>query len=774
MIIDKETVQLIKDRASIVDVVGKYVHLIKAGNNYKGLCPFHNERTPSFSVNVRKNYCYCFSCHKGGNPVNFLMEKEGYSFHEALRELAKMYGIQIPEQEMNEEERERLSRRDLMLAINKWAMGVMEANLRTEEGVSIALQYLYHRHVTEEAIKAFHLGYIPERSKEFTDTISGRGYDPEVLMELGLVGKSERDGNYYDKMRGRVIFPILSEGGRVVGFGARTMRKEDKAKYVNSPANAIYSKKEELYGFVQAKESIREKKKVYLVEGYMDVIGMWQTGIRNVVAACGTSFTEEQALLIKRHTENITLIFDNDNAGRRAAEKSMRLLLKIGLTPKILILPDGHDPDSFARENSPEGVEKYVDENETDFLTYLVRNYIEEHKSDPVAVGNGMKQIVNVLAYISSGLSREIYVRECARLTGFSEETVLQATLDARKDVERELAFESEMRQKEKDREEREERQEKERRDKSEVQGTSGEESDENVDNGLRPDDSRSNSTKTDFWRRTSANANYTPTSSYPGDTREDNNLFREERNLFLRERVLCEYLVKYGLLVAGVYEDENGEKFEINVWEYVRSQIENDGTGFSDPLCRRVYDKLQDIMSDYEPHWQSYSETIEKKIEEMRKEGFDAIAEKNPDMETIRAEEERLEYTLSRERDNLKQQYERNYIENLLSYDEDDNIRKFVSSIVIERHQLSNLYLKNGNAENDEDRLSSIVPRAIFEWKSELLTLRHKELMERFKAIDPTDEESVRIIQQELSAILDMRSEIAKNIGDRIIAPRR
>ncbi|MDE6866516.1 MAG: DNA primase, partial [Muribaculaceae bacterium] len=283
--IDQETVQRIKDTADIVDVVSDYVHLIRRGGNYVGLCPFHNERTPSFSVNRRKNYCYCFSCKKGGSPVNFIMEKEGLQYHEALLHLAKKYGIEVKERELTPEERQRQSEREAMFVANEWAMRKMQENLfETEEGKDIGLSYFYRqRGITREAVNAFRLGYALDNGQALPREAQKAGFDLEIFKKVGLIGTS-KDGRTYDRYRGRVIFPILNTSGKVVGFGGRTL-KNDLSKYINSPESEIYKKNQELYGIFQARNAIGKEDKCFLVEGYFDVIGMWQAGIKNVVAS---------------------------------------------------------------------------------------------------------------------------------------------------------------------------------------------------------------------------------------------------------------------------------------------------------------------------------------------------------------------------------------------------------------------------------------------------------------------------------------------------------
>ena len=348
--IDKETVDKILDAADIVDVVSDFVHLRRRGSNYVGLCPFHNEKTPSFSVSRSKGICKCFSCGKGGSPVNFIMEHEQMSYYEALKYLAKKYNIEVKERELTDEEKQAQSERENMLLVNDFALKNFEDNLfNTDEGRSVGLSYFYEREFTDSTIKKFHLGYSMEGRSELYNAIKKNGYNPTYAIESGLCIKGEH--GVYDRFKGRVMFPVLNIAGKVIAFGGRTLKK-DPAKYVNSPESIIYKKKNELYGLYQAKQAIVKKDKCFLVEGYTDVLSMHQAGIENVVASSGTSLTEGQIRLIHRFTDNITVLYDGDSAGIKASLRGIDLLLAEGLNVKVLLLPDGDDPDSFAKKHN--------------------------------------------------------------------------------------------------------------------------------------------------------------------------------------------------------------------------------------------------------------------------------------------------------------------------------------------------------------------------------------------------------------------------------------
>ena len=361
--IDRETVQKILDAADIVEVVSDFVSLKRRGANYIGLCPFHNERTPSFSVSKSKGICKCFSCGKGGSPVNFLMELEQLSYNEALRYLARKYNIEIKEHEMSDVEREAANEREALLAVNDFACKHFENNLwNTTDGKEIGHSYFRERGLSDEIMKRFRLGYAIDSPSDLSSAAFRAGYTEKYLTASGLCSKSER--GLYDRFKGRVIYPVFSVSGRIVAFGGRTLRKDKNvAKYVNSPESALYRKSYELYGLYQAKQQIVRKDKCILVEGYMDVISMAQIGVENIVASSGTSLTEGQIRLIHRFTNNVTVIYDSDPAGIKASLRGIDMLLAEGLDIKVLLLPDGDDPDSFAQSHTLEQVEQCLTED---------------------------------------------------------------------------------------------------------------------------------------------------------------------------------------------------------------------------------------------------------------------------------------------------------------------------------------------------------------------------------------------------------------------------
>ncbi|MDE6818659.1 MAG: DNA primase, partial [Muribaculaceae bacterium] len=424
--IDQETVRKILDTADIVDVVSDFVKLKRSGANYMGLCPFHNERTPSFSVSKARGICKCFSCGKGGTPVGFIMEHEQLSYVEALKWLANKYNIEIKERELTPEERAAATERESMLALNDFALQFFERTLTdSEEGRSIGLSYFRNRGLSDAAIKRFRLGFAPERYNALSSEALAKGYGREMLTATGLCAERNH-GELVDRFRGRVMFPVFSVSGKVIAFGGRTLKtSKEVAKYVNSPESLIYHKSNELYGLYQAKREIVKKDKCILVEGYMDVISMSQRGVENVVASSGTSLTEGQIALIHRFTPNVTVIYDSDAAGIKASLRGIDMLLAHGMNIKVMLLPDGDDPDSFSKTHTLEEIEQYFKENETDFIRFKTRILLDSLESnDPVGRAGVINSIARSISVIPDRVIRSEYIKECARLLETDEDIV--------------------------------------------------------------------------------------------------------------------------------------------------------------------------------------------------------------------------------------------------------------------------------------------------------------------------------------------------------------
>ncbi len=431
--IDQATIDRVLDAAQIVDVVSDFVTLRKRGVNYIGLCPFHDERTPSFSVSPSKGICKCFSCGKGGNAVHFIMEHEQLSYHSAIKWLAKKYHIEIKERELTDEEKQAQNLRESLLVVNQFASQYFQDILHThEEGKQIGLNYFRSRGFRDDIIKKFQLGYSLNKPADLAKTAVSKGYQSDFLVKTGLCYTKD-DGSLHDRFWGRVIFPVHSVSGNVVAFGGRvlnTATKNVQMKYVNSPESEIYHKSRELYGIFFAKQSIVKQDRCFLVEGYTDVISMHQSGIENVVSSSGTALTSEQIRLIHRFTNNITLLYDGDPAGIKASIRGIDMLLEEGMNVKVCLLPDGDDPDSFARKHNATEYQAYINEHEVDFITFKTNLLLEEAGRDPIKRASLISGIVKSISVIPDSIVRSVYIRECSRLLEIEEKILVQSVAD--------------------------------------------------------------------------------------------------------------------------------------------------------------------------------------------------------------------------------------------------------------------------------------------------------------------------------------------------------
>ena len=436
--IDRQTIDKIMDATNIVDVVSEFVTLRKAGVNYKGLCPFHDDTTPSFMVSPAKNICHCFACGEGGNAVNFLMKHEQITYPEALRWLAKKYNIEIQEKELTDEEKQQQNDRDSMFIVNDWAMKYFQDILKNDpDGIAIGKQYFRSRGIRDDIIEKFNLGYALSKRDALVTAAQKAGYKEEFLVKTGLCIQNER--GVYDRYAGRVIFPWLNVSGRVVAFGGRLLDSRTKGvqqKYVNSPDSEIYHKERELYGLYQGKKAIAKEERVYMVEGYTDVIAMHQCGLENVVANSGTALSVYQIKLLRRFTQNITLLYDGDEAGIHAAMRGTDMLLAEGMNIKVLLLPDGDDPDSFARKHTATEFKEYIEKNATDFISFKTRLTVE-NVTDPVKRSEAIGGIVKSISVIPDQILRSTYLSELSQRLGIKEQTLLNSMNGMiRKDIE--------------------------------------------------------------------------------------------------------------------------------------------------------------------------------------------------------------------------------------------------------------------------------------------------------------------------------------------------
>ena len=436
--IDKPTIARIMDSAKIEEVVSEFVTLKKRGINYIGLCPFHNDSHPSFSVSPTRGICHCFTCGKGGNAVNFLMELEQMTYPDALRWLAKKYNIEIQEREMTNEEKQRESERESMFIVNDWAAKYFQDILQNDvDGRAIGMQYFRSRGFRDDIIRKFQLGFaLPQRTALYDEAVK-KGYNPKYLVSTGLCFKVDKDeennksgqDKYLDRFSGRAIFPWLSVSGKVVAFGGRVLDTRTKGvsqKYVNSPDSEIYHKERELYGLYQAKKAIAKEDCVYMVEGYTDVISMHQCGIENVVANSGTALSIHQIRLLHRFTSNIVLLYDGDDAGVHAALRGTDMLLEEEMNVKVLFLPNGNDPDSFARNHTAADFKKYIEDNQADFIQFKT-DLMLRGVTDPVKRSQAINSIVESISKIKNQITRASYITDCAHRLGVNEAIIVNA-----------------------------------------------------------------------------------------------------------------------------------------------------------------------------------------------------------------------------------------------------------------------------------------------------------------------------------------------------------
>ena len=555
--IDQPTIDRILDAANIVDVVSEFVTLRKRGVNYVGLCPFHDDKTPSFYVSPAKNICKCFACGEGGTAVHFIMKHEQLSYFDALRYLAKKYNIEIHERELTDKEKQIRSDRESMLIVNAWAQKYFTMLLNEHiDGKTIGMRYFAERGFREDTIRKFQLGYSLEQRDALYQAALKSGYKKEYLEKTGLVIAYD-DGRVNDRFRGRVIFPVHSLSGKVVAFGGRVLKKDEKtAKYVNSPESEIYHKSNELYGIYFAKQAIVKADRCFLVEGYTDVISMHQSGVENVVASSGTALTHGQIRLIHRFTNNITVLYDGDAAGIKAAIRGIDLLLEEGMNVKVVLLPDGEDPDSFARSHSASEFAEFIRQNETDFVRFKTKLLLAEAGNDPVKRSALIGDIIRTIAIVPDNITRTIYIRECSAKMEIDEQVVLNEVNKIRLS--------------------RNEQNRPQRQPQTEILNTVSQ-TDTPVD--VRPEE-KSKDAPTNLPAEGPAPQPHKPTVS--------------ERSPYEPfEIALLRYVVRYGEQILYDYTDENtNEQERIRVAEYIRSELENDGLTFYTPVFKQMLDE--------------------------------------------------------------------------------------------------------------------------------------------------------------------------------------
>ncbi len=727
--ISSATVQRILEATDIVEVVSDFVSLKRRGANWVGLCPFHNDRSPSFYVSKAKGVCKCFSCGEGGSAVNFIMKLEQLTYYEALRYLAKKYNIEVEERELTDDERRAETARENMLAINDFAMRFFEKYMKdSEEGRNIGLSYFRYRGISDNMIEKFHLGFAPEQRDALYKKAVERGYSEEYLITTGLCTRTE-DGKIFDRFRGRVIYPIFTLSGKVVAFGGRTLRKEKTiAKYVNSPESDIYSKRRELYGLFQAKQAIAKTGKCIIVEGYMDVISMHQAGICNVVASSGTALTVEQVKLIKRFTSNVTLIYDADAAGIKASLRGIELLLEEGMDIKVLLLPEGEDPDSFAQSHSSTEVEQFIAENETDFVTFMAGILMKTAADDPAQRARVITRIVKTIALIPNEITRSVYIQECSRILFISED-VLQREVG--KSVN-ELALKS-------------------REDKMRAESLT------TVPERISSDEVHG----ADERYESPAQA---PTADPVAAT------------LRPYEMALMKLIARYGNYRFAELLDEDGQvEGHISVLEYICDEFERENISITNPDLAHFFREAVNISN------RSFGEDLQHEEERLKAvraanlaKGIEEIRGKATDVGSISAMEKSLVERLDNEYAQGLEDFTVLYISKLLGSSPDDLIRTLTTELVTEKHILSKMHTKYAHIDTEQDLLPELVPRTIYELQDAMINIKKRELHDRLKAIAQDDMPEIMKILEELKNLDKTRSEIAKYIGDRVIAPRK
>ena len=553
--IDQATIDRILDAAQIVEVVSDFVTLRKRGVNYVGLCPFHNEKTPSFSVSPSKGLCKCFSCGKGGNAVHFIMEHEQMSYPEALRYLAKKYNIEIKERELTNEEKEVQSNRESMFIVNNFARDYFQNILKNHvDGRSIGLAYFRQRGFRDDIIDKFQLGFSTEGRDALAQEAMRKGFKKEFLVKTGLCYETD-DHKLRDRFWGRVMFPVHTLSGKVVAFGGRVLSTENKklAKYVNSPESEIYHKSNELYGIYFAKQAIVKQDRCFLVEGYTDVISMHQSGVENVVASSGTSLTPGQIRLIHRFTNNITVLYDGDMAGIKASIRGIDMLLEEGINIKVCLLPDGDDPDSFARKHNATEFQNFIQEHETDFIRFKAQLLMEDAGKDPMKRAELINDIVRSIAVIPEAIVRDVYIKECGQLLRI-EDKLLVSEVAKRRELQAEKG------------------------NKPAVTNHAPVPEAGEIPPPFPPEEA-----EIDTYQ-----------SFIPQEGKEGQEFYKYER-------LIIQMIIRYGERVMCNMTDEEGNEVPVTVVEYVINDLKEDELAFHNPLHRRILSEATEHIREQE-----------------------------------------------------------------------------------------------------------------------------------------------------------------------------
>ena len=707
--IDQRTVERILDTADIVDVVSDFVALKKRGANWVGLCPFHNDRNPSFYVSRAKGFCKCFSCGEGGSPVNFIMKHENISYVEALRYLAKKYNIEIEERELTDEERAQITEKESMYVINEFAMNFFEDSLyNTQEGIDVGLSYFRERGFSDEIIKNFRLGYSPNVKSALHDAAVKAGYNEEILQKVGLCSCDEH-GNWFDKFRGRVIFPIFNTSGKVVAFGGRTLHNHH-AKYLNSPESPVFQKRKTIYGISQAKRDINKLDKCYIVEGYADVISMHQAGFRNVVAPLGTALTPEQIHIIQLLTKNATELFDGDEAGIRAAMKAVDLLLKQDMNIKVLVLPEKEDPDSFAQSHSATEITNYIAQNEQDFIDFKSNILLKDCETDPIQKSKAIESVMRSVACIPNVITRNVYAQECARKFQLSEEVINTQINRYRAELLNEV---------------------------------------KNPPKAVAPQSATPSSNHSDATH---------PQSPTPVAVKQDNTLHKSELEVI-------KYVVKYG---CSPVDNES----DFTVIDWVKKEIEDDELHFTHPLYQQIYEQCLSMSLNFRQSYAEFLASMEARKAERYQQEIEQIRQQmEGNLSEISRKEQEAADKVNAEVQHLISDFRHNYIAKQLISDPNDQVRQLANDICLPKHTLSKIHIEisGGNHEMDAKKLMTQVSAAIFNWKYVIIELYINDLKAELK--DASIERQLTILK-EINELNVYKLTLAKLIGERVITP--
>lgn len=730
---DQSTIDRIIDAADIVDVVSGYVTLRRAGASYKGLCPFHDDKTPSFYVSPSKGLCKCFSCGKGGNVVHFIMEEEQLSYYEALKFLAKKYGIEVEDRQLTDEERLQQNERESMFAVNEWASNYFhDTMMSTDDGRSIGLAYFRTRGFRDDIIEKFRLGFCLPSYDAMSKAAVKKGFREDFIVKTGLAFRRD-DGTLRDRYRDRAIFPWFAVSGKIVAFGGRVLDARTKGvnqKYINSPESDIFHKSRELYGIFQAKKAIAKEDRVFMVEGYTDVISMHQCGIENVVANSGTALNVAQIKLLHRFTSNITLLYDGDSAGIHAALRGTDMLLAEGMHVKILLLPDGDDPDSFARKHTAEDFKAYIDANQTDFIIFKTNLLMEEAGRDPIKRAQLISDIVKSIAVIPEEITRAVYIRETSQMLNVEERILLNETEKIRKQELERLARE---------RERMKETGDATNRPTSVPSDAASSSAPQQIPENAVPSSVAGDAPAEIPPLPTEIPADLYPEVAYPPQNgvpealppadsvplpdaepkpvypeaqktpADSSKYFRNNRFIEL-EGLIMTLVVRYGECeISG--EDAEGNAVSVKVVDYVCQELEGDGLQLQHPLYRQMLDEARNHSSevDFKPSRMFLS---------------------SPSLEVSRT----------------------------------------AADMLSERYQLSSLYAKQ-EVPTEREQLDALIVHLMFDYKLAVVNAELKSTQEALR--DPAvlaDMDKCAAILKKNMMIKNIQQKLARHVGDRVL----